>query len=152
MPATHLTARIVKGRLRERFINTNSYRNPGDLVEVFNYNETCEPFTVDEEVTFAEVFKNIPKDFAAIAEFLPGRPRQECLKHYYDKKADGRFKTQSLKQREAQKGPKKDMYNYGDEQPVIQKGNENVIPINEAIKRLRALVQDDGTLLPSATL
>ena len=61
---------------------------------------------------------------------------------------------ESLKQREARKGPKKDMYDYSDEKSrnaphsAKRKENKNAIPINDEIKRLRALLGADIPQLP----
>jgi hypothetical protein len=138
---------------RERFIDNNSFRNPGDLMTIFDYHSTYEPFTTEEELIFAQAFKRNPKEFAAIAEVLPNRTAAECLKHYYANKSDSRFKTESLRQREAENGPKADTYDYGDSE---SRGNmqctekatkdRNFIPIDQEIKRLRAETGEEGKL------
>ena len=138
---------------RARFIDNNGFRNPEDLTAVFDYHSVYEPFTTEEELIFAQAFKHNPKEFAAIAEVLPNRTTAECAKHYYAKKSDGRFKTESLKQREAKRGPKKDVYDYGEadvrgnmEATTKTAEDRNVIPIDQEIKRLRAETGEEGQL------
>ncbi|KAK3725545.1 hypothetical protein LTR37_000515 [Vermiconidia calcicola] len=89
---------------RRRYIDKTQYRRPESLTQVFNYAPAFKPFSELEQLGFAEAFKDHPKDFAAIAAILPGRSMKECIQFYYAKKSDGRFKTESRRQRLAVKG------------------------------------------------
>ena len=132
---------------RYQFIDNNRYRRPETLTKTFGYEPALDPFTPEEELIFAEAFKDKPKDFVAIASLLPARTSKQCIQHYYANKADARFKTESRRQREKINGPRKDMYIHEDSpssdmQPEIERKDEDLdaVPINDEIKRLKDVV------------
>lgn len=68
---------------------------PKDALAVFGYHNRMEPFDLVEQLIFAVAFSKSPKEFEEIAMLLPGRTGKDCIDHYYEKKWDGRFKTES---------------------------------------------------------
>jgi hypothetical protein len=71
---------------RQIFIDKNGLRQPEELLKTFEYNPNFTPFSLNEELAFAEAFKVLPKSFGAMAALLPGRSAKECKDHYYAKK------------------------------------------------------------------
>lgn len=79
------------------FVDTNRLRAPETLTRVFVFESKIRPFTFEEQLVFTAAFKETPKEFGKIAAVLPGRTEKECIRHYYDNKGDGRFKTTAAK-------------------------------------------------------
>lgn len=145
-----------------KYINTNRLLAPETLVNKFDYRSDFDSFDDNEQLHFAVAFKEWEKDFARIAAVIPGRTAAECNRHYYANKQDGRFKTSSQRQRDENKPQEAGFTNHdaGDEEdelpvkPHREKKPEDpeepedydVVPIDEEIKRLRALVENHGRL------
>lgn len=73
------------------FIDNNRYRVPETLTAVFSYEPPADNFTENEQHIFIAAFKETPKKWGEIASLLPGRTYQDCIRHYYANKWDGRF-------------------------------------------------------------
>lgn len=79
------------------FVDTNRYRDPESLTVVFSYEPPADDFTENEQHIFIAAFKETPKKWGEIASLLPGRNYQDCIRHYYANKWDGRFRDHRTK-------------------------------------------------------
>lgn len=139
---------LTKEELQRRlFINNNSYHRPEDLLDVFNYSGYVTPFDTKEQLVFAQAFKKTPKNFGAIAESLPGRTVDDCVKYYNARRGDGRFKSQTELQWTNKQAMKENMYAYEDDAPPppppkpVVSGKKGQL-IDEHIKKLRGELED----------
>jgi len=86
---------------RGTFIDTNRHRDPEELTMVFSYDPAADNFTDNEQNIFVAAFKETPKKWGEIASLLPGRTYEDCIRHYYTKKWDGRFRDTRTKKLKA---------------------------------------------------
>ncbi|KAK5166167.1 uncharacterized protein LTR77_008428 [Saxophila tyrrhenica] len=82
---------------RGTFVDTNRYRDPEALTMVFSYDPAPDNFTENEQQIFVAAFKETPKKWGEIASLLPGRTYEDCIRHYYAKKWDARFRDSRTK-------------------------------------------------------
>lgn len=133
--------------------------HPDDVPFVFDFDEILYAFTVEEHLQFAIAFKRHPKDFELIAQQVTGCNRWEYLRHYYSVKHNGRFKTKTwdetnIKHKKPHRAlpeldPRMEGFTAVDgkiPRPDTQEMRDllahrmRIIPINEEINRLLALV------------
>ncbi|KAK3715406.1 hypothetical protein LTR37_007134 [Vermiconidia calcicola] len=86
---------------RATFIDFNRYRDPESLTMVFSYKPPADNFTDNEQQIFIAAFKETPKKWGEIASLLPGRTYEDCIRHYYANKWDGRFRDNRTKKLKA---------------------------------------------------
>ncbi|KAI5310109.1 hypothetical protein KEM55_001598, partial [Ascosphaera atra] len=82
-----------KEREANLFKDTNQAVNPDDAIRVFAFYPEPDDFTPEEHKLFMEAFLQNPKKWGKIAEALPGRTYQHCIKHYYMTKLDVKYKA-----------------------------------------------------------
>ena len=87
--------------IRAAFIDYNRYRDPDALTTVFSYEPPADDFTENEQQIFIAAFKETPKKWGEIASLLPGRTYEDCIRHYYANKWDGRFRDNRTKKLKA---------------------------------------------------
>ncbi|KAI5304912.1 hypothetical protein KEM56_005708 [Ascosphaera pollenicola] len=75
------------------FKDTNQTINSTDALDVFAFYPEPDDFTPEEHKAFMEAFMQNPKKWGRIAENLPGRDFQQCIKHYYMTKLDVKYKA-----------------------------------------------------------
>ena len=86
---------------RSAFVDHNRYRDPESLTMVFCYKPPRDTFTENEQQIFIAAFKETPKKWGEIASLLPGRTYEDCIRHYYANKWDGRFRDNRTKKLKA---------------------------------------------------
>lgn len=91
-------------RDQPKFTDVNRLVDPKQAMAVLDFPKSFSEFTVEEQLQFAIAHKQFPKNFLRIGQEMPGKTRQECMRHYYRYKHDGRFETETLEER-----PKKNM-------------------------------------------
>ena len=94
----HLTEDEI---FRAVFVDYNRYRDPDALTMVFSYEPRADDFTENEQHIFIAAFKETPKKWGEIASLLPGRTYEDCIRHYYANKWDGRFRDNRTKKLKA---------------------------------------------------
>ncbi|KAI5287801.1 hypothetical protein KEM54_005722 [Ascosphaera aggregata] len=75
------------------FKDTNQSIDVNDALDVFAFYPEPDDFTPEEHKAFMEAFMQNPKKWGRIAESLPGRDFQQCIKHYYMTKLDVKYKA-----------------------------------------------------------
>ncbi|KAI5277880.1 hypothetical protein KEM52_004810, partial [Ascosphaera acerosa] len=75
------------------FKDTNQLVDVNDALEVFAFYPEPDDFTPDEHKLFMEAFMQNPKKWGKIAENIPGRDYQQCIKHYYMTKLEVQYKA-----------------------------------------------------------
>ena len=83
------------------FVDYNRHRDPDSLTTVFSYEPAPDTFTENEQQIFIAAFKETPKKWGEIASLLPGRTYEDCIRHYYANKWDGRFRDNRTKKLKA---------------------------------------------------
>lgn len=86
---------------RTTFVDSNRYREPESLSLVFSYRPPKDTFNETEQQIFIAAFKETPKKWGEIASLLPGRTYEDCIRHYYAYKWDGRFRDNRTKKLKA---------------------------------------------------
>ncbi|KAK4505119.1 hypothetical protein PRZ48_003082 [Zasmidium cellare] len=143
--------------------------HPDDVTIFFDFDEMFFAFTIEEQLQFAIAFKRNPKSFERIAQDVIGRNRWECQRHYYSVKFDGRFKTKTweetnLKHKKPQRAlseldTRMEGFTAVDGKIPVPETKEmrdllahrmQLIPINEEIKRLLALVPNSERVYANA--
>ena len=78
--------------------STSLYQDLNQLVDrrhvlrVFGFVPAPDNFSEEEHKIFCEQYAMCPKKWGKLAEALPGRGYQDCIRHYYSTKADGKYK------------------------------------------------------------
>ena len=62
------------------------------VIKVFGFVPAPDNFSEEEQKVFCEQYAMCPKKWGKLAEALPGRDYQDCIRHYYLTKADGKYK------------------------------------------------------------
>ena len=101
------------------------------------------PFSEAEQLTFATAFKQTPNFFGTVASLFSDRNAAECVKLYYDNKWDGRFKTESLRERRPLGKGLQVSPNYLYDEDVIQ--------IDQEIEILTTLASAEKVVVTSKT-
>ena len=86
---------------RGTFIDSNRFREPELLTTVFSYEPPEDTFAEEEQTIFIAAFKETPKKWGEIASLLPNRTYEDCIRHYYANKWDGRFRDNRTKKLKA---------------------------------------------------
>lgn len=75
------------------FKDTNQIVDPGDAFRIFAFYPAPDDFTPEEHKTFVDAFMQFPKKWGKIAEHLPNRTFQHCIRHYYMTKLEVKYKA-----------------------------------------------------------
>ena len=90
---------------RAMFKDTNHLVDSQLVLDVFAFDPQEDDFNQEEQDLFVAVYVDYPKKWSKIAEAIPGRDYQDCIRHYYRTKFTFNYKK-AQKLRGTRKGKK----------------------------------------------
>ena len=117
------------------FVETNHLISTQRSLEAFSFVPLPDDFTSEEHKLFTENYMIFEKKWGHIAQAIPGRDYQDCIRHYYWTKKDSNYKGQ-LSKRNGKKGRK----------PAVPRGTQGRPKSNALISDLGGRGQTYGSI------